>query len=119
MVGGLAAGPLAAGPARNDSAPGTPRAPLARRWLPQQNAIGARGPRPGRITTILEQIMPNKASYKSKGGNKDSATKHEFNPSPGQGPIPDTTKGRATEEQDVKHRTGQFSDAGNPPLMKK
>jgi len=62
--------------------------------------------------------MPNKASYKSKGGKKDSATKNTFNPSPGQGPIPDT-KGRSTEEQDTKHRTGQFSDAGNPPLMKK
>jgi hypothetical protein len=64
-------------------------------------------------------MMPNKASYKSKGGDKDSATKHEFNPSPGQGPIPDTRKGRATEEQDVERRAGQFTDAGQPPIMKK
>jgi hypothetical protein len=67
---------------------------------------------------LQEQKMPNKASYKSKGGNKDSATKHSLNAPPGQGPAQDG-KARATEEQDIKHRTGQFSDAGNPPLMKK
>jgi hypothetical protein len=62
--------------------------------------------------------MPNKASYKSKGGDKDSATKHTFNPSPGQGPIPDT-KAKGNEEQDVERRAGQFTDAGQPPIMKK
>jgi hypothetical protein len=62
--------------------------------------------------------MPDKASYKSKGGDKDAATKHSLNATPG-GPPEQDGKARATEEQDVKHRTGQFSDAGNPPIMKK
>jgi hypothetical protein len=34
-----------------------------------------------------EAIVPNKASYKSKGGNKDAATKHALNvPSGGREP---------------------------------
>jgi len=62
--------------------------------------------------------MPNKASYKSKGGNKDSATKNTFNPSPGQGPEHDV-EGKGPEEQDAKRRIGQFGGAGEPPIMKK
>lgn len=62
--------------------------------------------------------MPSKASYKKKGGNKDSATKHTFNP-----PLPSAPKRsprtRGPEEQGADRQIGQFGEAGKPPLMKK
>jgi len=67
---------------------------------------------------IVEQTMPDKASYKSKGGDKDSATKNTFNPSPGKGPERDP-EAKGPDEQDIKHRSGQYTGAGNPPIMKK
>jgi hypothetical protein len=65
--------------------------------------------------------MPRRA----KGSGRDSASKHTFNPPasdaderPGEGqPERSQTRGRA--EQDPKRRIGQFSGAGEPPLMKK
>ena len=62
--------------------------------------------------------MPNKASYKSKGGDKDSATKNTFNPPAGEGPKHDV-ESKGPEEQDAKRRIGQFGGAGEPPIMKK
>jgi len=62
--------------------------------------------------------MPDKASYKSHGGNKDAATKHTMNPPAGGGQAPDV-ESNAPEEQDPKRRIGQFSGAGEPPIMKK
>jgi len=62
--------------------------------------------------------MPNKASYKSRGGNKDSATKHTMNPPAGGGQVPDV-ESKGPEEQDPKRRIGQFGGAGEPPIMKK
>ena len=62
--------------------------------------------------------MPNKASYKSKGGTKDSATKNTFNPPAGRGPKRDP-EAKGPEEQDAKRRIGQFGGAGEPPIMKK
>ncbi len=62
--------------------------------------------------------MPNKASYKSKGGDKDSATKNTFNPPAGEGPKHDVESKRP-KEQDAKRRIGQFGGAGEPPIMKK
>ena len=61
--------------------------------------------------------MPNKASYKKQGGDKDAADKNTFNPPEG------ASRGRRgrrePEEQDPKRRIGQFGGAGEPPLMKK
>ena len=62
--------------------------------------------------------MPDKAKYKSRGGNKDSAVKNTFNPPSGGGQKPDVEE-KGPEEQDVKRRIGQFSGAGTPPLIKK
>ena len=62
--------------------------------------------------------MPDKASYKSRGGDKDSATKHAMNPPSGGGQPPDADA-QAPEEQDPKRRIGQFSETGQPPNMKK
>jgi hypothetical protein len=62
--------------------------------------------------------MPDKAPYKSRGGKKDSATKHTFNPPDGRGPTPDVDA-KGPEEQDVKRRIGQFGGAGEPPLTKR
>jgi hypothetical protein len=62
--------------------------------------------------------MPNKASYKSRGGDKDAATKHTMNPPTGDGRAPDADA-PGTEEQDPKRRIGQFGGAGEPPIMKK
>lgn len=62
--------------------------------------------------------MPNKASYKSRGGDKDAATRHTMNPPTGGGQAPDAdTPG--TEEQDPKRRIGQFGGTVEPPIMKK
>ena len=63
-------------------------------------------------------MMPDKASYKSKGGKKDSAVKNTFNP-PTQGGQPPDTDAHKPEEQDQKRRIGQFTGAGEPPLQKK
>jgi hypothetical protein len=60
----------------------------------------------------------SKASYKSKGGNKDSATKNTFNPPAGGGPQYDI-ENKGTQEQDAKRRIGQFGGAGEPPITKK
>lgn len=62
--------------------------------------------------------MPNKASYKSRGGKKDSATKNTMNPPTGGGQKPDI-ESKGTEEQDPKRRIGQYGGAGEPPIMKK
>jgi hypothetical protein len=62
--------------------------------------------------------MPKKATYKSKGGDKDAATKNTFNPPATQqsGPPGDTDE---PFHQDPKRRIGQFGGAGEPPLIKK
>lgn len=62
--------------------------------------------------------MPKKASYKSKGGDKDAATKHTMNPPMGGGQQPDV-EGKGPEEQDVKRRIGQFTGAGEPGQIRK
>lgn len=62
--------------------------------------------------------MPNKASYKSRGGKKNSAVKNTFNP-PSSGGTPPDVEAKGPEEQDAKRRIGQFGGAGEPPLMKK
>ena len=62
--------------------------------------------------------MPDKASYKSRGGKKDSATKNTFNPPTGGGRRPDVDA-KGPEEQDPKRRIGQYGGAGEPPIMKK
>jgi hypothetical protein len=62
--------------------------------------------------------MPDKASHKSHGGDKDSATKHTMNPPSGGGQAPDVDA-QTPDEQDPKRRIGQFSGAGQPPNMKK
>jgi len=67
--------------------------------------------------SISETTMPNKASYKSRGGDKDAATKHTMNP-PNSGQAPDT-ESKGQEEQDPKRRIGQFGGAGEPPIIKK
>ena len=63
-----------------------------------------------------------KASHKTKGGKKDSATKNTFNP-PAQGGAPDETEPRAgtnePAEQDPKRRFGQFTGAGEAAIIKK
>jgi hypothetical protein len=64
-----------------------------------------------------ETIVPNKASYKSKGGKKDAATKHALNV-PSGGREPDI-ESKGSEEQDPKRKIGQFGDAGQPPIMKR
>ena len=62
--------------------------------------------------------MPDKASYKSRGGDKNSATKHTMNPPSGGGQVPDVDS-QPQQEQAPKRRIGQFSEAGQPPNMKK
>jgi hypothetical protein len=62
--------------------------------------------------------MPRRASQKSKGGDKDSATKNTFNPPSGGR----KKRGSQTDEpfeQDRKRRVGQFGGAGEPPITKK
>jgi len=65
-----------------------------------------------------DRAMPDKASYKSRGGDKDAATKHTMNPPSTGGQAPDADV-QAPEEQDPKRRIGQFSGAGQPPNMKR
>ena len=60
--------------------------------------------------------MP-KASYKSKGGDKDSAVKNTFNPPGPAGQHGDQQ--RNPEQQEPGRPIGQFGGAGEPPLMKK
>lgn len=62
--------------------------------------------------------MPDKAGYKSHGGDKDSASKNTFNP-PGHGEHAPGSDVPGTEEQDPKRRIGQFGGAGQPPIQKK
>jgi hypothetical protein len=64
-------------------------------------------------------MMPSKASHKSKGGDKDAASKNTINPrgSGGGKQVGDQTG--EPFEQDAKRRMGQFGGAGEPPLMKK
>ena len=62
--------------------------------------------------------MPSKASYKSKGGKKDSAAKNTFNPPAGSGPAGDQVLD-ANQERSPNNEHGQFGEAGNAPLMKK
>jgi hypothetical protein len=64
--------------------------------------------------------MPNKASYKSKGGKKDSAAKRSMNqPIPGTEDVPGKGGTPEPEQQDPKRRMGQFGGAGEPPIIKK
>ena len=63
--------------------------------------------------------MPNKASYKSKGGKKDSAAKNSFNPPSGGDGHVEGVKTRGTEEQDTPRKVGQFTGAGQPAPIKK
>jgi hypothetical protein len=60
-----------------------------------------------------------------KGSGRDSAAKNTFNP-PASGADerpgdaqPERSQTRGQAEQDAKRRIGQYSDAGEPPLMKK
>jgi hypothetical protein len=64
--------------------------------------------------------MPNKASYKSKGGKKDSAAKRSMNqPIPGTENVAPMSGTREPEEQDTKGRSGQFGGMGEPHMIKK
>jgi hypothetical protein len=60
-----------------------------------------------------------------KGSGRDSAAKNTFNP-PASGASerpgdaqPERSQTRGRSEQDAKRRIGQYSGAGEPPLMKK
>jgi hypothetical protein len=57
--------------------------------------------------------MPRKSSSRKQAENKKSAAQHANTPSGQNAPKP------APEGQDVERKIGQFSEAGNPPLMKK
>jgi hypothetical protein len=57
--------------------------------------------------------MPRKSSSRKQAENKKSAAQHASTPSGQSAPKP------APEGQDVERKIGQFSEAGNPPLMKK
>ncbi len=63
--------------------------------------------------------MPNKASYKSKGGKKDSAAKNTFNPPTSGGGKQVASQTGNPEEQSPAREFGQFGGEGEPPLMKK
>ena len=64
--------------------------------------------------------MPQKASYKTRGGNKDSAAKRSMNqPIPGTDEVPHKGGTNEPGEQDPKRRIGQFGGAGEPHLIKK
>jgi len=54
-----------------------------------------------------------------KGSGKDAASKNTFNPIDAPGNQRQRTQTRGPEEHDPKRRTGQFTGAGEPPLMKK
>ena len=62
--------------------------------------------------------MPSNAQHKSRGGDKDSATKNTFNP-----PIPGGKKPSSqTDEpfgQDTKNRDSQGGGMGEPHMIKK
>jgi hypothetical protein len=58
----------------------------------------------------------SKAAHKTKGSKKDFAAKQTFNPGGAGAPGSQTHE---PSEQDRKRRIGQFSAAGEPPLMKK
>ena len=63
-----------------------------------------------------------KATHKTKGGKKDSATKNTFNP-PAHGGTPRDVQAPAGTnepfEQDAKRRIGQFTGAGEASIIKK
>jgi hypothetical protein len=64
--------------------------------------------------------MPQKASHKTRGGNKDSAAKRSMNqPIPGTDAVPAKGGTSEPEQQDSKRRMGQFGGAGEPTIMKK
>jgi hypothetical protein len=64
--------------------------------------------------------MPQKATYKTRGGNKDSAAKRSMNqPIPGTDAVPAKGGTREPEQHDPKRRMGQFGGAGEPPIIKK
>jgi hypothetical protein len=64
--------------------------------------------------------MPQKASHKIRGGNKDSAAKRSMNqPIPGTGKVPAKRGTSGMQEQDPKRRIGQFGGEGEPHLIKK
>ena len=68
----------------------------------------------------LEVLMAQKASYKTRGGTKDSAAKRSMNqPIPGTDQTPSRGGTPGTQEQDPKRRIGQFGGEGEPPLIKK
>lgn len=63
-----------------------------------------------------------KASHKTKGGKKDSATKNTFNaPAKGGAPGEVEEPGGTNEpfEQDAKRRFGNFTGAGEAAIIKK
>ena len=57
--------------------------------------------------------MPRKTSSRKQAENKKSAAQHANTTSGQSVPKP------ASEAQDVERKIGQFSEAGNPPLIKK
>jgi hypothetical protein len=62
--------------------------------------------------------MPAQATYRSKGGHKDSAGKKTLNRrenKKGKQPISQTHQPFV---RDVKRRIGQFGGAGEPPIKK-
>jgi hypothetical protein len=63
--------------------------------------------------------MPKKTSYKSRGGNKDSAEKSSFNSPHGGSAPPAGNDPLANQQRDPKGRIGQFGETGTPNLMKK
>jgi len=62
--------------------------------------------------------MPSKARYKTTGGDKDFADKITFNP-PSHSGKRRGSQTRRPDEQKPGRKVGQFSDQGQPPLIKK
>ena len=62
--------------------------------------------------------MPQRASHKTRGGDKNSADKNTMNP-PSRGGGRRRSQTPGPSEQDPKRRVGQFGGEGEPPLMKK
>jgi hypothetical protein len=54
-----------------------------------------------------------------KGSGRDPASKSTFNPSDATDNRRQRTQTEGPRERDPKQRTGQFSGAGEAPLMKK
>ena len=63
--------------------------------------------------------MPQKAAYKSKGGNKAFAAKNTMNPPTSGGGKHIDSQTQGSQEQDPKRRIGQHGGMGEPELQKK